>query len=247
MATTTDNWTRITTTLPHPLPSSAARTHTLTSRLLIRPLVASDLDGFHLLASNHEVMKWTVAGRAHTNHEETREKLNQFLPPNDLKTFNCAICLRETGEFVGIGGVHQFSQVVEEKAGLGSEPNPQHGYGWAELGYLMRQEYWGKGLATEFVMAFLGMWEQLPRESVEVEVKIKSVVEGGGECGDGASASASAKEALIAIVDRTNVASQRILQKCGFERFDDFTEKDGKGPGKSVELISYRYFPNVHK
>lgn len=242
MATTTDNWARITTTLPHPLPSSADRTPTLTSRLLIRPLAATDLDGFHLLASNYEVMKWTAAGRAHTDHEETRKKLNQFLPPNDLKTFNCAICLRETGEFVGIGGVHQFSQVVEEEEEeekLHSVLNPQHGYGWPELGYLMRQEYWGKGLATEFVMAFLGMWKQLHRARVEVEVKTKGLVDDG--------TSASAKEVLIAIVDRTNVASQRILQKCGFERFDDFTEKDGEDPDKSVELISYRHFPNDYR
>lgn len=240
---TTDNWTRITTTLPHPLPSSANRTSTLTSRLLIRPLAASDLDGFHLLASNYEVMKWTAAGRAHTNLEETRKKLNQFLPPNDTKTFNCAICLRETGEFVGIGGVHQFSQVVDE--GFDGVSNPQQGYGWPELGYLMKQEYWGKGLATEFVMAFLGMWEQLHRASVQVEVKTKSLVDDGGDCGDGASA--SSKEVLIAIIDRTNVASQRILQKCGIERFDDFTEQDEKDPEKSVELLSYRYFPNDHK
>lgn len=171
-------------------------------------------------------------------------KLNQFLPPNDTKTFNCAICLRETGEFVGIGGVHQFSQVVEEGS-LHSEPNPQHGYGWPELGYLIRQEYWGKGLATEFVRAFLGMWEQLHRASVEVEVNTKSLVNGCSECGNGVSA--PAKEALIAIVDRTNVASQRILQKCGFKRFDDFTEKDGNNSDKAVELISYRYFANDHR
>lgn len=237
-----DDWAHIITTLPYPLPSSVDRTPTLTSRLLIRPLAASDLEGFHSLASNHEVMKWTAAGRIHTNHEETRKKLNEFLPPNDTKTFNCAICLRDTGEFVGIGGVHQFSRV--EDKGRSSTANTHNGYGWPELGYLMKQEYWGKGLATEFVMAFLSIWEQLHRASVEMKVNIKSLMDG-GDGGDGASApaSASAKEALIAIVDRTNIASQRILQKCGFERFDDFTERNGDDPEKTAELISFRYHP----
>lgn len=186
-------------------------------------------------------MKWTAAGRAHANHEETRKKLNEFLPPNDTKTFNCAICLRDTGEFVGIGGVHQFSR-VEEK-GHYSMSNPHDGYGWPELGYLIKEEYWGKRLATEFVMAFLGIWEQLHRARVEVKVNVKSLMDGGGGVGDGASAPTPAKEALIAIVDRTNIASQRILQKCGFERFDDFIERKGNDSDKSVELISFRYHP----
>lgn len=233
----TDKWSRILTTLPQTLPSSAERTPTLTTRLLIRPLAASDLDGFCQLTRNYEVMKWTAAGRVHTSPEETRKKLGEFLPPNDTKTFNCAICLRETGEFIGIGGVHRFSR-VEGLHGV----NPASGYGWPELGYLLKQEYWGKGLATEFVAAFLGMWEQLQRTNVEVDVNVKSLVD--GDCSD---ASVPAREALIAIVDPTNGASRRILQKCGFEEFDNFTERHREDPDKSLQLLSFRYLPNVQK
>lgn len=238
---TTDKWTRILTTLPWPLPSSADRSPTLTSRLLIRPLAASDLDGFHLLTSQQEVMKWTAAGRAHTSHEETQKKLDEFLPPNDTKTFNCAICLRETGEFVGIGGIHRFSRVVvAEEEGL-HDVNSHSGYGWPELGYMFKKEFWGQGFATEFVTAFLGMWEQLQRASVEVDVNVKSLVDGDAS----APARERKREALVAIIDPTNGASQRILQKCGFEKFDAFSEKHREDPDKSQELFSFRFFPGT--
>lgn len=240
----TDGWIRIVTTLPQPLPTSAERTPTLTSRLLIRPLAASDLDGLYQLTRNHEVMKWTAAGRAHTGHEEAKKKLDEFLPPNDAKTFNYAICLRGTGEFIGIGGIHRFSRVEDLQ---GAEPDPAGGYGWPELGYLLKPEYWGKGLATEFVAAFLGMWEHLQRANVEIDVNVKSLL-GGGDRDDGdGDASVPATEALIAIVDPTNGASQRILQKCGFSEFDNFAEQHHEDPDKSVQLLSFRYFPNAQK
>lgn len=232
---TAERWTRIITTLPQPLPFSTERIPTRTSRLLIRPLALSDLNGFHELARTHEVMKWTAAGHAHTSHEETRKRLDEFLAPNDTKTFNCAICLRDTGEFVGIGGVHRFSRIE----GLHGVDPESSGYGWPELGYLLKQEYWGRGLATEFVTAFLNMWDQLQRASTELSVNVKSLVD--GDYGD---ESSPAKEALVAIVDPANGASQRILQKCGFEEFDKFTEKHREDPDKSLQLLSFRYFPN---
>lgn len=247
MATTrpnTDPWPRVFTTLPHPLPSSAERTPTLSPRLLLRPLAATDLDGLFLLTTQHEVMKWTAAGRTHSSHQETMAKLAEFLPPNDTKTFNCAICLRATGELIGIGGVHRFSRVEARHGGAAADQDGW--YGWPELGYMLKKEFWGMGLATEFVTAFVGMWEQLRRAAVEVQVHVKSlgVVDAHSGFG-GAVRPAAAREELIAIVERENGASERILRKCGFELFDKFTERHKNDPDRLLELSSFRYFPHA--
>lgn len=237
----TDEWTTVFTTLPNLGPSSA-RTHTTTARLLIRPLLASDLDGLHALRTQPEVMAWSAVGRIDYDLAETADKLAQFLPPHDTSTFNCAMCLKETGELIGCGGVHKLNR-ENGRDGVG----PVGGYGWPELGYMFKKEYWGCGLASEFVEAFLGMWEELPRKEVELRVNAKSVVERassgrGGEDGP----KKVAEEVLIAIIDPTNGASQRILDKCGFAKFDAFTEKHGENPEKHLELFTYRYFPKAN-
>ncbi|CAN8101323.1 unnamed protein product [Discula destructiva] len=243
----TDKWARVHTTLPHPLPSSAARKPTLTPRLLIRPLAATDLAELHVLMTQPEVMQWTAAGRAHTSIAETERKLAQFLPPaGDLATFNCAICLRsgegegegrsDTGELVGIGGVHRFSR-TEGLHGV----DPEGGYGWPELGYLFKREFWGRGLATEFVSAFLGMWDGLQREHIEVKVNAKSLISHIDDAED----ETMAREELVAVIDPSNGASGRILEKCGFGRFDEFTERHREDSDKSLKLVAFRYFPRI--
>jgi len=133
---------------------------------------------------------------------------------------NFAICLRSTGEFIGSGGSH----------------NPASSFGWPELGYMLKREQWGKGLATEFVKAFLSAWEALPREEVELAVDERSVVLGE----DG-----RAREAMIATTDETNGPSQKILgEKCGFEKFAAWGEEVTKN-GEAVYqgLLTWRYFP----
>lgn len=227
-----DHWTTITTTLPH-LPPSAARLNATTSRLLIRPLAASDLDGLHALRTQPEVMVWSTAGHPDRDLDQTAAVLAQALPPGDLRTFNCAICLRDTGEFIGCGGVYRMNTCSGEGEG--------EGYGWPELGYMFKKEYWGCGMATEFVRAFVEMWEALPREVVERRVNAKSVVAVGGD----EQASKQAREFLVAVIEPKNAASQRILTKCGFERFDAFMEKDNQGPEREIELHALRYCPKT--
>lgn len=232
-----DNWTTITTILPC-LPSSTARTNTTTSRLLLRPLAASDLDGLHALRAQPEVMAWSVSGRPDRDLDETAAVLARFLPPDDVRTFNCAICLRDTGELVGCGGVHRMNTCHGEEEGKGEGEGI---YGWPELGYMFKKEYWGCGMAKEFVRAFVEMWEALPREAVERKVDGKSVAVLGGD----EPASKQARESLVAVVDPKNAASQRILEKCGFERFDVFVEMDNQDPERTTELHAFRYFPKT--
>jgi RimJ/RimL family protein N-acetyltransferase len=197
-----------------PLPANSQRADITTSRLLLRSLQPSDLEALHILRTQEDVMKWSRAGCIDETIEMTRSKLDPFLPPNDLTTANCAICLKDTGEFVGIGGCHLYP---------GS-------HGWPEVGYMLRKEAWGQGLATEFLNAWLRFWSELPRSEREVQVQKEMVV---GED--------TVDEHLIAITSATNAPSHRVLLKSGFERFREFEEVDDN---KKTKLVAFRFLPS---
>lgn len=225
-----EDWVIVRTSLPV-LPQSSARPHITTPRLVLRPFDPSDLDALCILRQQPEVMQWTTAGRVDLDREETEVKLALFLPPNDTKTFNCAICLKETGELIGQGGVHAFEQPADDAAA-----GPQ--LGWPEVGYMIRKEWWGQGIATEFLNAFLAEWAGLPRErDVERKVTASSV--------DGATGTAPVmEENLVAVIDASNTASQKILERCGFESFLSFEDVDVRAQDKTIDLVAYRYFPS---
>lgn len=216
---TPNNFVMVKTTLPlSPLPSNDARVSLTTDRLLIRPLAASDLEAMYILRTQEEVMRWTSSGQIDMKIEETRDKLNNFLPPNDTKTFNCAICLKDAGEFIGMGGCHLFPA----------------SHGWPEVGYMLRREYWGQGLASEFLNAWLKAWEELSRSDREIRIQ-GDMATGNGED--------VVREHLIAITEEANSGSQRVLMKAGFEKFREFDEGDVNDPTEVVKLIAFRYFP----
>lgn len=194
-----------------PFPSNNARPTLTTDRLLIRPLQPDDLQALHTLRTQEEVMKWTTAERIDRDIEETRSKLARSLPPNDAITANCAICLRETGELIGVGGCHLYP---------GS-------HGWPEVGYMLRKEFWGQGIATEFLTAWLRFWEQLPRSEREVKVR-RDTVAGEARVGE------VVEERLVGLIAGDNIPSQKVIRKSGFQRFCDL--EDG--------LIAFCYFPS---
>ncbi|OAA61779.1 Acyl-CoA N-acyltransferase [Niveomyces insectorum RCEF 264] len=132
-------------------------------------------------------MATTTQLRVDNSLEETKPALDRFLPPNDEATFHFAICLKETGELVGLGGCHGLAGT----------------FGWPIIGYMFRKEFWGQGLATEFLRAWLGMWCKLPREEAEIDVDPRTVPDGGG----------LVPEQVTALVILDNVGSQGVLKK----------------------------------
>lgn len=182
-----------------------------TARLLLRPIQQSDLAGFHALRTQIEVMKWTTTGKTDVDQEATQIWMNRFLPPNDATTFNFAIEDRSApGKVIGVLGCHI------------SEP--------PECGYMLMQESWGKGYATEALRRWLQAWWELPRRQVVIEEAEKENSDSavGGE-------DVVVTEVLKADIDANNIASARILEKCGFRRVSEETVEEN---GTTIRIIA---------
>lgn len=199
------------TTLPtQPLPPIVARLPIITDRLIIRSWLPTDLAQLRVLRTQPEVMQYTMVGHVDLDEAVTQAWLARWTASNDVLTHNCAITLRETGELIGSGGTHSLKS----------------DFGWPELGYMFRSEFWGKGYATEFVRAYTASWAALPREEVEIMVDPRTVDADGK----------TAEEQLIAITEDVNEGSQRVLRKCGWEHFVTWRDSDDLLP-------TFRYFP----
>jgi RimJ/RimL family protein N-acetyltransferase len=207
------------TTLPaRPLPPNSSRPTITTDRLIIRTMVPEDLQSLHILRTQPEVMANNPLGRIDKDPEESKPRL--YLPPNDEGTFNFAICLKETGEFIGTGGCYRLTSAL----------------GWPTVGYMIRKEFWGQGITTEFLRAWLNEWSKLPRVETEIEVDPRTLPDGEGPVLE--------EVATWAVGD--NFASQKVLEKSGFENFGTWREPDLRNPSVDVVLKGFRYFPTKH-
>lgn len=111
-------------------------------------------------------------------------------------------------------------------------------FGWPAIGYMIRTEFWGQGVATEFVKAWLESWWKLPRAEAELEVDRRTLLPEEGE--------ESSPEQVIAFTLLDNIGSQRVLEKAGFERFLTWEEADLRNPEVQVTLIGYRHVLGGH-
>ncbi|KAL2199002.1 GNAT domain-containing protein [Corynascus similis CBS 632.67] len=221
---------RVRTTRPRqPFPPNSARQPITTERLVLRVLTEDDFASFRVLRTQPEVMHWTAVGVPDPDDEVTWSRLRPFLTPREASNYNFAICLRDTGEFIGIGGCHALRSSL----------------GWPEVGYMLRKEAWGKGYGSEFLRGWLRAWDQLEREVAEIEVDARTIDEGEEARGqeDGL-----VKERLLAITAEGNDRSQGVLKKAGFEWFLSWLAVDSRkddGPDKWIELPTFRYFPKT--
>ncbi|KAK0748992.1 GNAT domain-containing protein [Schizothecium vesticola] len=201
--------------IPTPiLPLSTDLPTVTTPRLLLRPLLPTDLASFHALRSQPEVMLNNPQGRPDASAEDSLRHLSPLLPPNNTKSFVFAVCFKETpSDLIGVGGCY----------------NVERGYyGWPAVGYMFRREVWGQGVATEFLRGWMGLWRGLERrpaterEGMVHELSVVSLDEG--------------REMLTAVVVEGNEGSRRVLEKCGFERFVVRLERDLRDQSKEVEV-----------
>lgn len=110
-----------------------------TSRLILRPWHETDLQDLFAYASVEGVGE--MAGWAHHDSIETTQKiLNSFI----LHKKTLALELKETKKVIGSLGIEEL------------EPDPvSDGRFGRELGYVLSQEYWGRGLMSEAVNAVI--------------------------------------------------------------------------------------------
>ncbi|KIV84452.1 hypothetical protein PV11_00228 [Exophiala sideris] len=182
-----------------------------TSRLLLRPIQASDLPAIHVLRTRIEVMKWTSQGRNDVDEDATQVWMNRFLPPNDATTFNFAVEeLSSPGKAIGVLGCHI--------------PEPP------EVGYMFVEEVWGRGYATEALQAWLQAYWHLPRNEVALEEDWPQAQEVD-----------ESLEVVRADTDADNIASGRILAKCGFIKVGETMIERSGATVKMITHVSSRF------
>lgn len=108
-----------------------------TARLILRPMLESDLDALLLIFTDPKVM--SSFGVDPFNREQMQHWLQQNL--DHQKEFGYglfSVILKETGELIGDCGLEQMEV---------------NGVQLAELGYDFRSEFWNQGYATEAATA----------------------------------------------------------------------------------------------
>ena len=110
-----------------------------TERLILRQLRSDDREAIFDYASDPEVTKYMLFNR-HQSIEEADVFLESVRVTSEKRErIEFAMELRSTGEFIGVCGLHHFS--------------PQDHR--AEVGYVMRRTFWGKGYMVEAVRELL--------------------------------------------------------------------------------------------
>lgn len=105
-----------------------------TERLLLRPFTLKDINAFHQLCSDKEVMQYIGDGCLPTL-EMTQQSIERWIKHYNTHGYGLlALVLRETNELMGFCGLIKQTIQGNEKI---------------ELGYRLGKKYWNKGFATE--------------------------------------------------------------------------------------------------
>jgi RimJ/RimL family protein N-acetyltransferase len=108
-------------------------------RLLLLPLIRADIPDIHALNSEREVARFNTIGIP-ARIADTEKRLKTLLEENTERTrYAWVIRLKETHTFIGEIGLN----LAEER------------YKMCKMYYNLLPEFWGKGYATEAVMALL--------------------------------------------------------------------------------------------
>lgn len=151
-----------------------------TARLRLTRMVPEDLDELVRMYQDERVMA-TLAGVR--TPEQTRARLALHMADWERDGFGWwTMRDRETGAFVGRGGLRAVTVLGQPEV---------------EVGYGLRAEWWGRGLATE-----------LACESVRVGFEVLGL------------------PALVCYTLPTNLASRRVMEKAGFRYVGDFVHAD---------------------
>jgi ribosomal-protein-alanine N-acetyltransferase len=148
-----------------------------TNHLGLRHFQKNDMDYFVELGGDSEVMQFFPGGVQ--NREQVEARANDFISYYKEKGLPCFVMFDlETEAFVG-------------RCGFGLIDT-----GEIEVGYLLHKKFWGKGLASEALIALLKWAKQ----------NINS-------------------DYIIAYAPVEHIASQRVMQKCGMAYYKEAISK----------------------
>lgn len=105
-------------------------TNLQTSRLLLRRAEVADLDALHAIMADYETMRYW-SSTPHTDRETTRVFLASMIPGPDMQGDEFVI--EHQGVCIGKVGMWRPS----------------------EIGFILARAFWGRGLATEALTAFV--------------------------------------------------------------------------------------------
>ena len=156
-----------------------------TSRIQLRELTLEDEDNLLELDSDSEVMKYLTLGRPSTREEivKSLSRIRNLFKKHQGRFGVWAAELRESSEFLGW---------FHFRPGWHDPDNTNR----IELGYRLKQKYWGKGLATE------GSLELIRNGFTQQQV-----------------------EEVFALTLKDNLASRKVMEKVGlkFQRSQSLT------------------------
>lgn len=143
-----------------------------TDRLILRRWSEDDAEDLFRYASDSRVSEMAL-WPCHTSLEMSREVIRQYFAPNE---YTFAVVCKQTDEVIGCIGLVPDG---DEHYALKNRER--------EVGYWIGYPHWGRGFATEALLAFI----LYCRESVGLE-------------------------SLLLTTDMRNKASRRVAEKCGF-------------------------------
>lgn len=116
--------------------------HLTTARLVLRPWTADDLEPLTAIHADPDVMRYIGSGQTR-DREATRATIERWSRGLEERGFGLlATELAETGELAGMAGLAVPSFLPEILPAI-------------EVGYRIKRELWGRGLATEAAAALV--------------------------------------------------------------------------------------------
>jgi ribosomal-protein-alanine N-acetyltransferase len=176
-----------------------------TDRLLIRDQIIEDLESYHELFSDNNLMKYLQDIKTKTIEESQENLLNEIeeYGTKDRKLYGLRIENKLTNEHIG-----QIGYTVMENTSYGK---------LVHMGYFIKEKYWNKGYMTEAV-----------KRVIEFAFNENNVYRIHTGC------------------HKENVASEKVMQKCGFIKEAEFKEYV-LHEGKLKDRVEYRLLKNEWK
>lgn len=141
--------------------------------LIITKFEEADFDIYYSLVRKDAVMRY-ITGRGLTQ-EKALEKFNSILEVNKKEEQLGYFKLHDScGVFIGHGKLERYGADLSQ----------------LEIGYILKEEFWGRGYGTQFCLQTLSIADKFHPELD-----------------------------LVGIIDPENIASKRLLQKFGFKSF----------------------------